>query len=123
MLAQEAPVPVVRRDPKSGVAGSGESPKLLAAVVSVPDSANTAALGYQRECVRLGLKSALAATAVPLHLTAFCDWRVAGYDCSFELGLIRNHYVGRTFISPNQVLTPDLFFPSSFDLHKQPRLR
>ena len=42
-------------------------------VISVPDSSNTAALGY---CRRTDLK--------------------------FELGLIRNHYVGRTFIHPNQ---------------------
>jgi len=25
-----------------------------------------------------------------------------GYNCSYELGIIRNHYVGRTFIAPNQ---------------------
>ena len=42
-------------------------------VISVPDSSNTAALGYSDE---IGIK--------------------------FELGLIRNHYVGRTFIHPNQ---------------------
>lgn len=42
-------------------------------VISVPDSSNTAAVGYSR---RTGLK--------------------------FELGLIRNHYVGRTFIHPVQ---------------------
>jgi amidophosphoribosyltransferase len=42
-------------------------------VISVPDSSNTAALGYSR---RSNLK--------------------------FELGLIRNHYVGRTFIHPSQ---------------------
>jgi len=42
-------------------------------VISVPDSSNTAALGYSR---RSGVK--------------------------FELGLIRNHYVGRTFIHPQQ---------------------
>jgi amidophosphoribosyltransferase len=40
-------------------------------VISVPDSSNTAAVGYSR---RTGIK--------------------------FELGLIRNHYVGRTFIHP-----------------------
>lgn len=42
-------------------------------VISVPDSSNTAALGYAS---RSGIK--------------------------FELGLIRNHYVGRTFIHPEQ---------------------
>lgn len=42
-------------------------------VISVPDSSNTAAVGYSR---RTGIK--------------------------FELGLIRNHYVGRTFIHPVQ---------------------
>lgn len=42
-------------------------------VISVPDSSNTAALGYAQET---GLK--------------------------LEIGLIRNHYVGRTFITPGQ---------------------
>lgn len=42
-------------------------------VISVPDSSNTAALGYAQ---RSGIK--------------------------FEIGLIRNHYVGRTFIHPEQ---------------------
>lgn len=44
-------------------------------VVSVPDSSNTAALGYANEA-----------------------------NLEFELGLIRNHYVGRTFIEPEQKL-------------------
>ncbi len=43
------------------------------AVISVPDSANSAALGYAEE------------SGIP-----------------FELGLLRNHYVGRTFIQPQQ---------------------
>ncbi len=43
-------------------------------VISVPDSSNSAALGYAE---RSGLP--------------------------FELGLIRNHYVGRTFIAPEQI--------------------
>lgn len=47
-------------------------------VISVPDSSNTSALGYVSECTKLG------------------------YPCRFEIGLIRNHYVGRTFISPGQ---------------------
>ena len=42
-------------------------------VISVPDSANSAALGYAEE------------SSIP-----------------FELGLLRNHYVGRTFIRPLQ---------------------
>jgi len=42
-------------------------------VIAVPDSVNTAALGYARES---GL--------------------------SYEIGLIRNHYIGRTFIAPHQ---------------------
>ncbi len=42
-------------------------------VISVPDSSNTAAIGYSR---RTGIK--------------------------FEIGLIRNHYIGRTFIQPTQ---------------------
>jgi amidophosphoribosyltransferase len=44
-------------------------------VISVPDSSNTAALGY-----------------------------AARSDAKFEIGLIRNHYVGRTFIHPKQQL-------------------
>ncbi len=44
-------------------------------VISVPDSSNTAALGYSLES---GLR--------------------------FELGLIRNHYVGRTFIQPTPAM-------------------
>ncbi len=47
-------------------------------VISVPDSSNTAALGYADESQKMG------------------------HDCKFEIGLIRNHYVGRTFISPGQ---------------------
>ncbi|HEX6372609.1 MAG TPA: amidophosphoribosyltransferase [Longimicrobium sp.] len=43
-------------------------------VISVPDSANSAAVGYAER------------SGIP-----------------FELGLIRNHYVGRTFITPTQV--------------------
>jgi amidophosphoribosyltransferase len=47
-------------------------------VISVPDSSNTAALGYARESLK------------------------NGQPCHFEIGLIRNHYVGRTFIAPGQ---------------------
>lgn len=47
-------------------------------IISVPDSSNTATLGYVTECNKIG------------------------YDCRYEIGLIRNHYVGRTFIAPGQ---------------------
>ncbi len=50
-----------------------ESPATADVVCAVPDSSNTAALGYAQAS-----------------------------GISFELGLIRNHYVGRTFISPAQ---------------------
>lgn len=50
-----------------------EHPIEADAVISVPDSANSAALGYAEE------------SGTP-----------------FELGLLRNHYVGRTFIKPSQ---------------------
>ncbi|MBN2466546.1 MAG: amidophosphoribosyltransferase [Deltaproteobacteria bacterium] len=50
-----------------------EAPADADIVIAVPDSANTAALGYAQAS---GLR--------------------------FEIGLIRNHYVGRTFIAPHQ---------------------
>jgi amidophosphoribosyltransferase len=50
-----------------------EQPADADCVISVPDSANSAALGFAEES-----------------------------DIPFELGLIRNHYVGRTFIEPSQ---------------------
>jgi len=50
-----------------------EHPVEADAVFAVPDSANSAALGYSEE------------SGIP-----------------FELGLLRNHYVGRTFIKPEQ---------------------
>ena len=50
-----------------------EHPVEADAVISVPDSANSAALGFAEE------------SGIP-----------------FELGLLRNHYVGRTFIQPLQ---------------------
>ena len=65
-LAHDAPVPRVPEGEKDPI------------VISVPDSSNTAAIGYVSECNKLG------------------------YPCKFEIGLIRNHYVGRTFISPGQ---------------------
>ena len=65
-LAHDAPPPPVREEGKRPI------------VISVPDSSNTATLGYVTECNKLG------------------------HDCRFEIGLIRNHYVGRTFIAPGQ---------------------
>lgn len=47
-------------------------------VISVPDSSNTAALGYASELEKMGIRA------------------------KFELGLIRSHYIGRTFIQPGQ---------------------
>lgn len=65
-LAHDAPPPRVEE---------GEIPPI---VISVPDSSNTATLGYARECQKIG------------------------YPCRYEIGLIRNHYIGRTFIAPGQ---------------------
>ncbi len=50
-----------------------EQPADADIVIAVPDSSNTAAMGYADEC---GIK--------------------------LEIGLIRNHYVGRTFITPGE---------------------
>jgi len=47
-------------------------------VISVPDSSNTTALGYQKQIEKDGILSKL------------------------EIGLIRSHYIGRTFIQPGQ---------------------
>ncbi len=63
-LAEESPV------------ANDEDEKLV--VVSVPDSSNTATLGYVSQSVKMGIKA------------------------KFEIGLIRSHYIGRTFIQPNQ---------------------
>jgi amidophosphoribosyltransferase len=52
---------------------ASEHPVEADIIMSVPDSSNTAALGFSE------------ATGIP-----------------FEIGLIRNHYVGRTFIEPEQ---------------------
>ncbi|GAB5517813.1 MAG: amidophosphoribosyltransferase [Rhodothermales bacterium] len=65
-LAHDAPVPEVAKDDKSPI------------VISVPDSSNTATLGYVTESLKLE------------------------QQCRYEIGLIRNHYVGRTFIAPGQ---------------------
>jgi len=47
-------------------------------VISVPDSSNTAALGYESQLIKDGI------------------------NAKFEIGLIRSHYIGRTFIIPGQ---------------------
>jgi amidophosphoribosyltransferase len=47
-------------------------------VISVPDSSNTAAIGFQTQLAKQGINSRL------------------------EIGLIRSHYIGRTFILPGQ---------------------
>lgn len=52
-----------------------EKPVSADIVISVPDSSNTATLGY---CEGTGIK--------------------------YEVGLIRNHYIGRTFIEPEQTI-------------------
>ena len=64
LLAQESPV----------TSSKGED----VVVMSVPDSSNTATLGYVTESHKLG------------------------NDVELEIGLIRSHYVGRTFIQPDQ---------------------
>ncbi len=56
-----------------------EDPNDKVIVISVPDSSNTAAIGYQQELQNNGIKSKL------------------------EIGLIRSHYIGRTFILPGQI--------------------
>lgn len=65
LLAQESPVRADAEDER-------------VVVISVPDSSNTATLGYVSESNNLG------------------------HDVRLEIGLIRSHYVGRTFIQPNQ---------------------
>jgi len=47
-------------------------------VISVPDSSNTIAIGYQAQLSKMNIKS------------------------KFDIGLLRSHYIGRTFISPEQ---------------------
>ena len=55
-----------------------ESPDDKVIVISVPDSSNTCTLGYVTESNKQGM------------------------NVKLELGLIRNHYIGRTFIQPQQ---------------------
>lgn len=65
LLAQQAPVKPENEDDR-------------VVVISVPDSSNTATLGFVRESNKMG------------------------EDVRLEIGLIRSHYVGRTFIMPDQ---------------------
>jgi amidophosphoribosyltransferase len=65
LLAQQAPVKPEDDDDR-------------VVVISVPDSSNTATLGFVRESNKMG------------------------EDVRLEIGLIRSHYVGRTFIMPHQ---------------------
>jgi len=59
--------------------GEGEGDEKDSVLVfAVPDSSNVAALGYAEELKRMGR------------------------NATFGFGLIRNHYVGRTFIAPSQ---------------------
>lgn len=58
------------------VVTKGEEDKVI--VFSVPDSSNTATLGYVTESQKQGI------------------------NARYEIGLIRNHYVGRTFIQPEE---------------------
>jgi amidophosphoribosyltransferase len=55
-----------------------QKPEDKVIVINVPDSSNTATLGYARESQK------------------------KGRDVKMDLGLIRSHYVGRTFIQPQQ---------------------
>jgi amidophosphoribosyltransferase len=64
VLAKEHPV--IDKDGEKGI------------VISVPDSSNTAAIGYQQQLDKMGIPSKL------------------------EIGLIRSHYIGRTFILPGK---------------------
>jgi amidophosphoribosyltransferase len=58
------------------VGGSGDDEKII--VINVPDSSNTATLGYVQQMVKDGINARM------------------------EIGLIRSHYIGRTFIQPKQ---------------------
>ncbi len=65
-LAREKPSPVSSKEDKKVV------------IISVPDSSNTATLGYVTETIK------------------------SNPYVKLELGLIRSHYIGRTFIQPGQ---------------------
>ncbi len=55
-----------------------DKPEEKVIVISVPDSSNTVAIGYQNQLIKMGINS------------------------KHEIGLIRSHYIGRTFIIPGQ---------------------
>lgn len=55
-----------------------DNPNEKVIVISVPDSSNTVAIGYQNQLIKMGIPS------------------------KHEIGLIRSHYIGRTFILPGQ---------------------
>ncbi|MBK7979617.1 MAG: amidophosphoribosyltransferase [Ignavibacteriae bacterium] len=55
-----------------------DNPDEKVIVISVPDSSNTVAIGYQTQLEKMGIRS------------------------KHEIGLIRSHYIGRTFILPGQ---------------------
>ncbi len=55
-----------------------DNPNEKVIVISVPDSSNTVAIGYQNQLQKMGIPS------------------------KHEIGLIRSHYIGRTFIIPGQ---------------------
>jgi len=57
------------------VHGTADDPVFI---MSVPDSSNTAAIGFQRSSFKQGI------------------------EARYEIGMIRNHYIGRTFIQPGQ---------------------
>ena len=61
---------------ESSIPANGDEDRLI--VINVPDSSNTATLGFVTESNKLG------------------------NDSKYEIGLIRSHYVGRTFIQPHQ---------------------
>jgi amidophosphoribosyltransferase len=61
---------------ESPVRGDTEEEPVV--IMSVPDSSNTAVIGFVRASTQQGI------------------------DARYEIGLIRNHYIGRTFIQPGQ---------------------
>ncbi len=73
-LAEEAPVGNSAGETKT--LNGEEDGKVV--VISVPDSSNTATLGYVSQSQKMGIKA------------------------KFEIGLIRSHYIGRTFIQPGR---------------------
>src|SRR5690625_6716153 len=68
---------LAKEHPLDRVLKNGNSEK-KPIIISVPDSSNTAAIGCAHENQKLG------------------------FDCKYDIGFIRNPYVGRPFISPGQ---------------------